>query len=129
MALSDIFASSIAGLQSGLAQFDASARTLANAAAWGEGIPSTPSVSVFQEILTEKLASVTRPGTDQTGGVTQTEVVIPITVTAPQLSPVPGPDLVGTMMDMLVAEKLIEANARLISTQSREMAALIDLGK
>jgi hypothetical protein len=139
MALSDMFASSIAGINSGFALLDASARAVANPAAWGGTLPPAASVSAFQEILTEKVANLTqsganRPGGDQTGkdqggGIIQPPVVTPLAVTTPDLVPLPGPNLVDAMMDMLIAEKLIEANARLISTQSKAMGTLLRLGE
>ena len=134
MALSDMFASSIAGINSGLSLLQSSVQTLSNPAVWGT-IPEPPAfTSVFQEILTEKVANLTQPGSgrtggDQGGGLVQTEVSALIPVTPPDLVPLPGPDLVGTLMDMLVAEKMIEANARLISSQSKEMGTLLHLGE
>jgi len=133
MALSDIFASSFAGLRMGLALLESSARTVANPAAWGMAAPPSTSPTTFQEMLTVQLAAVAGQGQVLQGGLTQTEMPASTpaqtwqdALTHPEIESF---DLVGAMINAIIAQRMIEANARLISIENEVVGTIIDLGR
>jgi hypothetical protein len=128
MALSDIFASSFAGLQAGLALLDKSARVVANPSAWGGNPPPPASPTAFRDILVVKLSAVARQGGVLSGGLIQT-VVPTAQDTLVTVQGSNGSDLLGAMLDMLIAQRIIQANARMIKAEDTVLDTMIHLGE
>lgn len=141
MAFSDIFANSISGIDSGLALLDASARSLEDSlvATWEQ--EPVAEETQFDQVLTAKLedflapavvptddeANVNGPTSDPTDADRAGIPVTPVTVEPLELLPLTGRDLVDSLLDMILAEQLIAADAQALATQAREMRTLIDL--
>ena len=128
MALSDIFASSFGGIHAGLALLDQSARIAANPSAWGGAPPAPASRTAFHDILVVKLSAVAREGSNHGGGLIQTVVSTAQdpTVTVQGSN---GTDLVDGMLDMLIAQRMIEANARMIKAEDKVLVTMIHIGE
>ena len=126
MALIDMFASSFSGMQNGLSLLQQSARTIADPATWG-----TSSSTAFHEILTAQIAAVSgNGGRDGEGRPTGTARIVYTRMTPDVQGMAPsGDDLLGAMVNALIARRIIEANARMISIENSVVWTIIDLGK
>lgn len=130
MALIDMFGSSISGLAYGQALLARAAGTIANPASYG--YRSTTSDSAFAGILNAQIAAVVRADTAGRDGVnrgTAGIVFTPVIAPPAALAGDAGQDLIGAVVDMLIARRIIEANARMISIQNKVVGTIIHLGE
>lgn len=120
-----MFGSSISGLAYGQALLARAAATIGNPAS--DGYRSTTSDTAFAQILNAQIVAVAREGgPDGTAKIVFTPVSPP---PAASLNGDAGQDLLGAVVDMLIARRIIEANARLISTQNKVVGTIIHLGE
>ena len=129
MALIDMFGSSFAGLARGQRLLEAAARTIADPGSYG--LRPAASDAAFHEILHAQLTAFVNAGSQGRDGDPGTArfVSTPVAPPAAALMAESGQDFLGAILDMLIARRMIEANARMIAIQNSVVGTIIDLGK
>ena len=132
MSIYDCFFDSIAGLRRAEALLEQATRVIANPETWAMGAQETPSYGTFSENLASKIGEQGRNGSGKGGGQEGGGGPVPPSLAALDglgAGQSQGPmDLLDAMIAAMMAQRMYEANARMIAIENRLVGIIIHLG-